>query len=175
MWQERTPLVTLANGDILMAVEQPAVEESVDADTDDVSPAVPAQADLRRYDANGDFISSITFDAAASSINDEESHFGLAAVGDGFALIHSISEEAEGEDSTHEYSVQLDIYDATNTITASQTWAGLGLGSEPAMSVNADGNINILLEVVSALQTDIDNNPNQETRAMCGPQRRTCC
>ncbi len=165
-WQERTPLVTLANGDILMAVEQPAVDESVDADTGETIPAAPAHADLRRYDANGDFISSITFDAASSSINDEVSHFGLAAVGDGFALLHSISEEAEGEDSTYEYSVQLDIYDATNTITASQTWAGLGLGSEPAMSVNADGNINILLEVVSALQTDIDNNPNQETRAM---------
>ena len=101
----------------------------------------------RRYDANGDFISSITFDAAASSINNEESYFGLAAVGDGFALPHSISEEIEGEDSTYEYSVQLDIYDATNTITANKTWLGWGL-VRTAKSVNADGNINILLEVV---------------------------
>jgi hypothetical protein len=163
-WREQTPLVTLANGDVLMAMNRAAVDESENTDTGEIIPAVPAQVDLRRYDANGDFVSSTTFDAATSSIDGDESYFGLTAIGDGFALLHSLSEE--GEDSTYEYSVQLDIYDATNTITASQTWAGLGLGSDPAMSVNADGNINILLEVMNALETDIDNNPSPETRAM---------
>jgi hypothetical protein len=131
--------------------------------------------DLRRYDASGDFVSSITFDAATRSLDGNESYFGLTAIGDGFALLHSIATEipadapAKGEkaeDSTYEYSLQLDIYNATNTISASQTWAGMGLGSDPAMSVNADGNINILLEVINAHETDIWNNSNPETRAM---------
>jgi hypothetical protein len=169
-WRERTPLVTLANGDILMAVDRDSVAESQDPETGELIPAVPAQVDLRRYDAAGDLISSTRFDDAVSVL--DGTYFGLAAIGDGFALLHSTATEipadppAQGEEPTYEYALQLDIYNAANTITASQTWAGLGLGSEPAMSVNADGNLNILLEAVSALGGDRWNNYNSETRAM---------
>ena len=100
---------------------------------------------------------------------------GLVPLGDGFALMHNLATEipaeepADGEEAaepTYTYALQLDIYDAANTIVASQTWPNIGLGSPPAMSINANGNINILAEVMDALKTDVWGNSHAETRAM---------
>ena len=125
---------------------------------------------FRGNDSNGDFVSSTLFDGPANTLDYNDSYLGMTALGDGFALLHETATELPATDPTAEptysYALQLDIYDAANSIAASQTWLNIGLGSIPAMSVNADGNINILLEVIDGDNLDPWNSPTAETRAM---------
>ena len=185
-WAEKQGLAALSNDDFLMQVDVLAVGPVTDDESGEViTPASPAKTEIRRYSAAGDFIASTLSDVPPSTVDNDSEHFvGLIAIGDGYGMLYSTAtevipegggegeegeegaEESEDTEPSYTYAMVFDVYDATGVLVASYSWGGTGLSSYPAMSINADGNINIVAEIVFEGGGDIYDNYDTETHAI---------